>query len=173
MFIIQMFTRRYILCDSKLHSNCNHGYRWGVTLVTWVVVAEVTFSAVMVSGDTTDSLAWVPAFTYSTGHKRRVIHTWRDTLRAHTHTHTHTYNLNLLWVANSFCSQMLTLNFHDLIIIRYFYINHFRLLLNADHKQTARVGQWGDGLRNRLFQTLTRPCWTFFFHFNTNQEDMK
>ena len=107
------------------------------------MVAEVTFSAVMVSGDTTDSLAWVPAFTYSTGRKRRVIHTWRDTLWAHTHTHTHTYNLNLLWVANSFCSQMLTLNFHDLIIIRYFYINHFRLLLNADHKQTARVGQWG------------------------------
>lgn len=36
-----------------------------VTLVTCVVVAEVTASAVMVSGDTTDSLPWVPAFTCS------------------------------------------------------------------------------------------------------------
>lgn len=36
-----------------------------VTLVTCVVVAEVTFSAVMVSGDVTGSFSWIPALTCS------------------------------------------------------------------------------------------------------------
>ncbi len=70
---------------------CNHGNRISVTLVTWVVVAEVTLSAVMVSGDTTHSLPWVPAFTCSTFISRE-SYTLEGTHCRHTHQHTHAHN---------------------------------------------------------------------------------
>lgn len=52
-----------------------------VTLVTCVVVAEVTFSAVTVSGDVTGSFSWTPALTCSPSVKGEVTYT-------HTHTQT-------------------------------------------------------------------------------------
>ena len=60
-----------------------------VTLVTWVVVAEVTFSVVTVRGDTAESLPREPAFTCRDTRRHRVTTKRQAASRTHTHTHTH------------------------------------------------------------------------------------
>lgn len=59
-----------------------------VTLVTCVVVAEVTFSAVTVSGDMTGSFSWTPALTCSPSVKGEVTYTYTHTHKPGTNTQT-------------------------------------------------------------------------------------
>lgn len=63
---------------------CKPNVKPRVTLVTCVVVAEVTLSAVMVSGDMTGSFSWTLAFTCSPFIRGEVTHTHRRTHLIHT-----------------------------------------------------------------------------------------